>query len=74
MVISEPPSAPRDIKVVVAKDTMVQLSWRPPAYDGGRDDVQYKIECENCKDNVMYSPRPSGFNGTRLVSIKIARI
>ncbi|XP_060587535.1 ephrin type-B receptor 1-B-like isoform X2 [Ruditapes philippinarum] len=66
MPCTQPPSAPRDIKVVVAKDTMIQLSWRPPAYDGGRSDVRYKIECDNCEDNVLYSPRPSGFNGTSI--------
>ncbi|XP_045163491.2 ephrin type-B receptor 1-B-like isoform X2 [Mercenaria mercenaria] len=66
MPCTRPPSAPRDIMVVVVKDTMVQLSWKPPEHDGGRTDVRYKIECPNCEDNVMYSPRPSGFNGTSI--------
>jgi len=49
----------------------VKLSWQPPADLGGRGDIQYRLECPDCEEDVAYTPRQSGFNSTVLVTLTL---
>lgn len=65
--LTGPPSGPRDLEVMSIDQSSVRLSWRPPADDGGRADVSYRVECVSCQNDVIYTPRQAGFNTTELV-------
>ncbi|WAR14447.1 EPA4B-like protein [Mya arenaria] len=64
MPCTQPPSAPRNVKVVDISDTIVQLSWQLPEQLGGRTDTTYRVECSQCLSEVLYSPKAKGFNTT----------
>lgn len=68
-----PPSAPQNL-VYNINQTTVSLEWSPPADNGGRNDVTYRVicrrcglepeECVPCGPNVGYSPAQSGLADT----------
>lgn len=44
---TKPPSEPNQLQATVNK-TVVQLIWTGPLETGGRDDVEYEVDCEVC--------------------------
>lgn len=68
-----PPSAPQNL-VYNINQTTVSLEWSPPADNGGRNDVSYRVlcrrcgsepeECVPCGPNVGYSPAQAGLADT----------
>ncbi|KAJ8356039.1 hypothetical protein SKAU_G00188330 [Synaphobranchus kaupii] len=70
---TRPPSAPQNL-VYNINQTTVSLEWSPPADNGGRSDVTYRImcrrcswepeECAPCGGNVGYAPQQSGLADT----------
>lgn len=42
-----PPSAPSYL-TAVGMGAKVELRWTPPLDDGGREDISYKVTCEQC--------------------------
>jgi len=52
----------------------VRLQWLPPASDGGRLDLRYRIECVGCDNRVTYTPRQANLHGTALVHVIIVLI
>ncbi|XP_066532229.1 ephrin type-A receptor 7 [Hoplias malabaricus] len=70
---TRPPSAPQNL-VYNINQTTVTLEWSPPADNGGRNDVTYRIicrrcgwepeECVPCGGNVAYTPQQSGLTDT----------
>ncbi|CAF96779.1 unnamed protein product [Tetraodon nigroviridis] len=70
---TRPPSAPQNL-VYNINQTTVSLEWSPPADNGGRSDVTYRVicrrcglepeECVPCGPNVGYSPAQSGLVDT----------
>lgn len=71
--LTGPPSAPQNL-VYNINQTTVSLEWSPPADNGGRSDVTYRVrcrrcglepeECVPCAPNVGYSPAQSGLVDT----------
>ena len=64
---AEPPSPVRDLVMTYRDYSSVRLQWLPPARDGGRSDVRYRVECVGCDEHVAYSPRQSNLHGTASV-------
>uniref|UniRef100_A0A8C4RUU2 receptor protein-tyrosine kinase n=1 Tax=Erpetoichthys calabaricus TaxID=27687 RepID=A0A8C4RUU2_ERPCA len=68
-----PPSAPQNL-IYNINQTTVSLEWSPPADNGGRNDVTYRIVCRRCSweqgeclpcgSNVGYVPQQSGLVDT----------
>ncbi|XP_078697641.1 ephrin type-B receptor 3-like isoform X3 [Branchiostoma floridae x Branchiostoma belcheri] len=67
-----PPSKPRNIVSTVNKTT-VDLSWEAPLDDGGRDDLVFKVVCQQCSesgvctqcdDSVQYVPSKDDIRAT----------
>ncbi|XP_028903134.1 ephrin type-A receptor 7 isoform X9 [Ornithorhynchus anatinus] len=66
---TRPPSAPQNL-IFNINQTTVSLEWNPPADNGGRNDVTYRVlckrcsweqgECVPCGSNVGYLPQQSG--------------
>ncbi|KAJ7414069.1 hypothetical protein BTVI_41793 [Pitangus sulphuratus] len=64
-----PPSAPQNL-IFNINQTTVSLEWSPPADNGGRSDVTYRIlckrcsweqgECVPCGSNIGYMPQQTG--------------
>lgn len=64
-----PPSAPQNL-IFNINQTTVSLEWSPPADNGGRNDVTYRVlckrcsweqgECVPCGSNVGYMPQQTG--------------
>lgn len=64
-----PPSAPQNL-IFNINQTTVSLEWSPPADNGGRNDVTYRIlckrcsweqgECVPCGSNIGYMPQQTG--------------
>lgn len=64
-----PPSAPQNL-IFNINQTTVSLEWSPPADNGGRNDVTYRVlckrcsweqgECVPCGSNVGYIPQQTG--------------
>lgn len=63
-----PPSKVQNLTFVYRDQTSVVLAWEAPRDLGGRRDIEYGIQCINCSDRVVYSPRKAGFNSTRYFS------
>ncbi|XP_057678449.1 ephrin type-A receptor 7 isoform X1 [Corythoichthys intestinalis] len=65
---TRPPSAPQNL-IYNINQTTLSLEWSPPADDGGRSDVTYRVrcrlcsweaeECKSCGPNVRYLPSQS---------------
>ncbi|XP_055979855.1 ephrin type-A receptor 1 [Sorex fumeus] len=49
---SRPPSAPQNLSFSVS-GTQLSLRWEPPADPGGRQDVQYRVACSQCRGAVQ---------------------
>ncbi|XP_051781617.1 ephrin type-A receptor 7 isoform X1 [Erpetoichthys calabaricus] len=70
---TRPPSAPQNL-IYNINQTTVSLEWSPPADNGGRNDVTYRIVCRRCSweqgeclpcgSNVGYVPQQSGLVDT----------
>ncbi|KAM8791316.1 ephrin type-A receptor 2 [Rhynchonycteris naso] len=68
-----PPSAPHYL-TAVGMGAKVELRWGPPQDNGGREDITYKVTCEQClpetgecrpcEDSVRYSESPNMLTGT----------
>ncbi|KAF5919878.1 hypothetical protein HPG69_014242, partial [Diceros bicornis minor] len=66
---TRPPSAPQNL-IFNINQTTVSLEWSPPADNGGRNDVTYRIlckrcsweqgECVPCGSNIGYMPQQTG--------------
>ncbi|XP_071404884.1 ephrin type-A receptor 7 isoform X8 [Pithys albifrons albifrons] len=66
---TRPPSAPQNL-IFNINQTTVSLEWSPPADNGGRSDVTYRIlckrcsweqgECVPCGSNIGYMPQQTG--------------
>lgn len=61
---SEPPSKPRNLVAEEITHNSITLSWIPPVSDGGRKDVQYRIDCSPC-ESVSFNPGWQNINQTR---------
>lgn len=66
-VTAEPPSVPRNLTVVRVDQTTVTLRWDRPEYDGGRNDVRYRVACDICGHTVHYVPSQTNFSQTQVV-------
>ena len=53
---TSPPSAPRNLTLVLLDSTSLTLAWQQPRDTGGRDDIRYRVECVNCGSGVAFSP------------------
>ncbi|XP_066548567.1 ephrin type-A receptor 7 isoform X2 [Amia ocellicauda] len=70
---TRPPSAPQNL-IYNINQTTVSLEWSPPADNGGRNDVTYRIVCRRCSweqeeclpcgTNVGFVPQQSGLVDT----------
>ena len=62
----EPPSAPKDLREGQVSHNRIELRWSPPMYDGGRRDLSYRVECQQCDSSVTFTPENRHkFNTTR---------
>ncbi|XP_025080745.1 ephrin type-B receptor 1-B-like isoform X2 [Pomacea canaliculata] len=61
---TRPPSEPRHLIVNAVSSNSVTLDWSPPLDLGGRTDLQYRVVCAECGNDVLYSPGWYGFNTT----------
>ncbi|XP_076451598.1 ephrin type-A receptor 4-like isoform X2 [Babylonia areolata] len=61
---TRPPSKPRNLIVHSTTSSSVTLNWDPPADLGGRNDLEYRISCAECGNQVLYRPGWHGFNTT----------
>ncbi|KAL8605612.1 hypothetical protein ACOMHN_067157 [Nucella lapillus] len=59
-----PPSAPRNLLVHATTSSSITLNWDPPADHGSRSDLEYRISCAECGNQVLYRPGWHGFNTT----------
>ena len=55
-----PPSAPTNINVTVATESVVVVTWTRPSYDGGRTDLTYDLQCSTCSNIGFCSSSCSG--------------
>ncbi|KAJ7306354.1 hypothetical protein JRQ81_009698 [Phrynocephalus forsythii] len=75
MPCTQPPSPPHRV-TAIGLGAKVQLSWSPPRNTGGRQDITYRITCEQCwpesgecrpcDSTLRYSENPDNFAGTSL--------
>ncbi|XP_059144236.1 ephrin type-B receptor 2-like [Physella acuta] len=63
---TQPPSAPRNPSIESQTSTSVTLVWEPPTDLGARLDLNYRIVCQKCNNEVLYTPGWRGFNTTRV--------
>ncbi|KAL8568094.1 hypothetical protein ACOMHN_000318 [Nucella lapillus] len=61
---TRPPSAPRNLLVHATTSSSITLNWDPPADHGSRSDLEYRISCAECGNQVLYRPGWHGFNTT----------
>lgn len=71
-----PPSAPSYL-TAVGMGAKVELRWKPPLDNGGREDITYKVTCEQClpdsgdcrpcEASVRYSESPHKLTRTSVV-------
>lgn len=61
---TQPPSAPQNVREVAKTNNRIELRWLPPRYNGGRNDVYYRIECDKCDSSVQYGPGKDNINVT----------
>lgn len=55
-----PPSAPTNVNVIVATESVVVVTWSRPSYDGGRTDLSYDLQCSACSNIGFCSSNCSG--------------
>ncbi|KAK9391934.1 ephrin type-A receptor 2 [Crotalus adamanteus] len=75
MSCTKPPSAPRGV-TAIGLGAKVKLHWSPPQNTGGRQDVTYRVSCEQCWPDIgdcrpcdtilRYSDNPNRLTGTSL--------
>lgn len=51
---TEPPSAPQNLTVNFVDQSTVTLSWNPPNFLGGRNDIVYRVTCDMCGPSVVF--------------------
>ncbi|KAK7475918.1 hypothetical protein BaRGS_00032807, partial [Batillaria attramentaria] len=61
---TRPPSEPRRLIVNAITSSSVTLTWEPPSDLGGRRDLEYRIVCTECQNDVLFRPGWHGFNTT----------
>ncbi|XP_069582451.1 ephrin type-A receptor 7 isoform X2 [Ranitomeya imitator] len=77
---TRPPSAPQNL-IYNINQTTVSLEWGPPADNGGRNDVTYRVickrcsweqgECVPCGSTVGYVPQQSGLTDTYITVVDL---
>ncbi|XP_073531820.1 ephrin type-A receptor 7 isoform X3 [Phyllobates terribilis] len=77
---TRPPSAPQNL-IYNINQTTVSLEWSPPADNGGRNDVSYRVickrcsweqgECVPCGNTVGYVPQQSGLIDTYITIVDL---
>lgn len=70
----EPPSAPVNLITHRFNDSVLSLRWDPPHDWGGREEMNYRVQCEQeeeaggpwgpCPDETVILPDPTGLNST----------
>lgn len=80
LVSKGPPSAPQNL-IFNINQTTVSLEWSPPADNGGRNDVTYRIlckrcsweqgECVPCGSNIGYMPQQTGLEDNYVTVIDL---
>lgn len=45
---TQPPSAPTNLSATYVDSSSLVLQWAPPRYAGGRDDLSYRLLCDQC--------------------------
>ncbi|XP_043926103.1 ephrin type-A receptor 4 [Protopterus annectens] len=58
MPCTQPPTAPQNL-ISNVNETSVNLDWRPPKRNGGRDDISYNVVCKKCGTDLSRC-RPCG--------------
>ncbi|TNM93427.1 hypothetical protein fugu_001603 [Takifugu bimaculatus] len=71
---TKPPSAPVNLRTHWFNDSVLTLRWDPPHDWGGREEMNYRVQCEQeeeaggqwgpCSDETVILPDPTGLNGT----------
>ncbi|XP_073445648.1 ephrin type-A receptor 7 isoform X2 [Dendrobates tinctorius] len=77
---TRPPSAPQNL-IFNINQTTVSLEWSPPADNGGRNDVTYRVICKRCSweqgeclpcgNTVGYVPQQSGLTDTYITVVDL---
>ncbi|XP_068087282.1 ephrin type-A receptor 7 isoform X5 [Hyperolius riggenbachi] len=77
---TRPPSAPQNL-IYNVNQTTVTLEWSPPADNGGRNDVTYRVICKRCSweqgeclpcgNTVGYVPQQSGLVDTYITIVDL---
>lgn len=49
-IFTEPPSAPQDLVTMFFNATFVTMKWSSPGDLGGRSDLYYEVDCNQCDD------------------------
>ncbi|XP_049805706.1 ephrin type-B receptor 1-B isoform X2 [Schistocerca nitens] len=66
MPCTQPPSPPRNVTINFVDQSTVMLSWHVPSFQGGRDDIVYRVDCDVCVPGVAYIPNTDVFNDTKI--------
>ncbi|XP_038060632.1 ephrin type-A receptor 8-like [Patiria miniata] len=53
------------------KSSVVTLTWKPPAKNGGRNDLKYWVDCPLCPPDTEYSPRQRDLPG---LEVNVSRL
>lgn len=61
-----PPSRPEQAEIVSVEQTSAVIKWNKPTNMGGRQELWYRIKCQECPPGAQYIPAKSNFNSTRL--------
>jgi len=65
---TQPPSAPSNLSAVYVDSATIILQWQPPRFTGNRDDLTYKLVCDNCDLTMVSSPQfYSNFSETKCI-------
>ncbi|XP_021367912.1 ephrin type-B receptor 1-B-like isoform X3 [Mizuhopecten yessoensis] len=67
MSCTQPPSAPQNVAVRQYTHNSITVTWRFPMYDGGRNDVMFRIDCQQCDSSVTFTPDKPTFNSTSVI-------
>ncbi|CAH1775983.1 unnamed protein product, partial [Owenia fusiformis] len=63
---TRPPSNPRNLSEQFSDQSTIRLQWDKPTDKGGRDDLTYRVACEQCRTGTEYLPARSKFNHTHV--------
>ncbi|OQR67293.1 ephrin type-B receptor 2-like [Tropilaelaps mercedesae] len=66
MACTQPPRAPQNLTFAFVDQSTVILVWNQPREEGARRDTTYRVRCDACGAQAIYTPAQSGFNETRV--------